>query len=488
MARIPATRVSVGFVLLLSALTAVGPLTFDTYLAAFPEIAADLNTSAAAVQLTIAASLAGLAVGQLTIGSISDTFGRRRPLLVGLSLYVLVSVALSLVTDITVFTGLRFVQGFSAAAGMVLSMAIVRDRYEGLAVSKVMARLMLVVGVAPILAPTIGAQLLRFGSWRLIFVFLALVGATLLVVSTFALKETLPQHLRRTGGTLGALRTYRDLLTDLPFLGLALMSAFYLGAMFTYVASSTFVFQDGFGMTAQQFGWVFAGGAVAITAGSQINGALVGRFTPEQVLSGTVVVGLGLSTALFATTLADGPLWLVVTLLILTLGTAGFVLPSAPAIALANNPHRAGSAAALLGALQFGLGALIAPLTSIGGTPTAESMAGVMAGTILVSTLLLIAVRRSWRRVAATAAIAVDDILVEAEVGARVAVAARTTGFDRAADVAGSRLDRTSESHSSRLDRASDSHSSRLERASDSHSSQLDRAASDEPDAVPCPG
>ena len=154
------------------------------------------------------------------------------------------------------------------------------------------------------------------------------------------------------------------------------MSAFYLGAMFTYVASSTFVFQDGFGMTAQQFGWVFAGGAVAITAGSQVNGALVGRFTPEQVLSGTVVAGLALSTSLFVTTLADGPLWLVVTLLILTLGTAGFVLPSAPAIALANNPHRAGSAAALLGALQFGLGALIAPLTSIGGTPTAESMAG----------------------------------------------------------------------------------------------------------------
>ncbi|WP_051639887.1 multidrug effflux MFS transporter [Cellulomonas sp. URHE0023] len=419
MARIPATRVSVGFVLLLSALTAVGPLTFDTYLAAFPEIAADLNTSAGAVQLTIAASLAGLAVGQLTIGSISDAFGRRRPLLAGLGIYVCVSVALAVATDITVFTGLRFVQGFSAAAGMVLSMAIVRDRYEGLAVSKVMARLMLVVGVAPILAPTIGAQLLRFGSWRLIFVFLAVVGAILLVVSTFALKETLPQAMRRTGGTLGALRTYRDLLADLPFLGLALMSAFYLGAMFTYVASSTFVFQDGFGMTAQQFGWVFAGGAVAITAGSQVNGALVGRFTPEQVLSGTVVAGLVLSMSLFATTLADGPLWLVVTLLILTLGTAGFVLPSAPAIALANNPHRAGSAAALLGALQFGLGALIAPLTSIGGTPTAESMAGVMAGTILVSALLLIAVRRSWNRGPTTVDLEVNSALVESEIGAR---------------------------------------------------------------------
>lgn len=442
MARIPAARASVGFVLLLSALTAVGPLTFDTYLAALPAISADLGASSAAVQLTIAASLAGLALGQLTIGSISDAFGRRRPLLAGLGVYVVVSIGLSLVDDIAVFTALRFVQGFSAATGMVLSMAIVRDRYDGLAVSKVMARLMLVVGVAPILAPTIGAQLLRFGSWRLIFVFLAVVGATLLAISTFALRETLPRELRRSGGTLGALRTYRDLLTDLPFLGLALMSAFYLGALFTYVASSTFVFQDGFGLTAQQFGWVFAGGAVAITAGSQVNGALVGRFTPEQVLSATVLVGLVLSTSLFATTLADGPLWLVVTLLVLTLGTAGFVLPSAPAIALADNPHRAGSAAALLGALQFGLGAFIAPLTSIGGAPTAESMAGVMAGTILVSALLLVAVRRAWRRKPAVPAREVAESLVP----------------DAARPRSGART------------------------------STLRAARVDEPDAVPCPG
>ncbi|WP_426593953.1 multidrug effflux MFS transporter [Cellulomonas sp. McL0617] len=461
MARIPAARVSAGFVLLLSALTAVGPLTFDTYLAAFPQIAADLNAPAAAVQLTIAASLAGLALGQLTIGSISDAFGRRRPLLAGLGVYVVVSVALSVTDNITVFTGLRFVQGFSAAAGMVLSMAIVRDRYEGLAVSKVMARLMLVVGVAPILAPTIGAQLLRFGSWRLIFVFLAVVGATLLVVATFALKESLPIELRRTGGTRAALRTYRDLLTDLPFLGLALMSAFYLGAMFTYVASSTFVFQDGFGMSAQQFGWVFAGGAVAITVGSQINGALVGRFTPEQVLSGIVLVGLVLSMSLFATTLADGPLWLVVTLLILTLGTAGFVLPSAPAIALATNPHRAGSAAALLGALQFGLGALIAPLTSIGGTPTAETMAGVMAGTILVSAVLLLGVRRSWRRVPNAVSVEADHAVSPAQTDARIPVAASVTVSARRSTASASGLGRRRADGSARTD---------------------------EPDAVPCPG
>jgi DHA1 family bicyclomycin/chloramphenicol resistance-like MFS transporter len=257
---------------------------------------------------------------------------------------------------------------------------------------------MLVVGVAPILAPTIGAQLLLVGSWRLIFVFLAATGAVLFVVASLALRESLPVGLRRTGGTGAALRTYRDLLTNLPFLGLALMSAFYLSAMFTYVASSTFVFQDGYGLTPQQFGWVFAAGAVAITAGSQVNGALVGRFRPEQLLSGAVAAGLVLSLALFATTLLGAPFWPVTVLLVLTLGTAGFVLPSVPAIALASNPHRAGSAAALLGALQFGLGALIAPLTSINGTPTAVSMGAVMAGVIVIASILLVAVRRSWTR------------------------------------------------------------------------------------------
>ncbi|WP_315098762.1 multidrug effflux MFS transporter [uncultured Cellulomonas sp.] len=398
MARIPTTRISAGFVLLLSALTAIGPLTFDTYLAAFPQIAEDLDTTAAAVQLTIAASLAGLALGQLLFGSISDAFGRRRPLLAALSIYVLTSVALALVDDIAAFTALRFVQGFTAAAGMVLSMATVRDRYEGIAVSKVMARLMLIVGVAPILAPTIGAQLLQVGSWRLIFGFLAATGAVLLAVAVVALRESLPVELRRTGGTRAALSTYRDLITDLPFLGLALMSAFYLSAMFTYVASSTFVFQEGYGLDPQQFGWVFAAGAVAITAGSQVNGALVGRFSPEQILSGAVGAGLVLGLSLFATTLLGAPFWPVTVLLVLTLGTAGFVLPSAPAIALASNPHRAGSAAALLGALQFGLGALIAPVTSLGGRPTAVTMGGVMAGVIVVAAVLLLAVRRTWAR------------------------------------------------------------------------------------------
>ncbi|GAA2721286.1 multidrug effflux MFS transporter [Cellulomonas aerilata] len=419
MPQIPArTRISAGLILLLSALTAIGPLTFDTYLAAFPQIAQDLSASRATVQLTLTASLAGLALGQVLIGSLSDTFGRRRPLLGGLSLYVLVSAALIFVDSIALFTALRFVQGFSAAAGMVLSMAILRDSYEGLAVSKAMARLMLVVGVAPVLAPTLGAQLLRFGSWRMIFGFLTVAGVLLLALAARRLQETLPVERRRTGGTVAALRTYRDLLLDRGFLGLALLSAFYMGALFTYVSGSTFVFQDGFGLDPQQFGYVFASGAVAITIASQVYGALVDRFRPEQILTVAVIAGLVLSATLVAVAASGAGLVPVLVLLVLTLSTAGLVMPSAPAIALDQNPHRAGSAAALLGALQFGMGAAIAPVTGLVGGSPATAMALVMALLILVSALLLLAVSRGWRRTRrATAALSVPGAVAPEPVG-----------------------------------------------------------------------
>ena len=160
------THIGAGFILLLGALTAIGPFTIDMYLAAFPQITTDLDTVPAAVQLTLTATLAGLAIGQLLIGSISDAIGRRRPLLVGLAVYVLVSVGIVFVTSVEVLTVLRFMQGLAASAGMVLSMAIVRDRFEGVQVGKALAKLMLMIGVSPSIAPLVGAQFLRLGSWR----------------------------------------------------------------------------------------------------------------------------------------------------------------------------------------------------------------------------------------------------------------------------------------------------------------------------------
>lgn len=399
-------RISAGFVLLVSALTAIGPLTIDLYLAAFPDITTELRTSAASVQLTITATLAGLALGQLLLGSVSDAYGRRAPLVAALSVYVLASFAIMATPTVEALTALRFVQGFAAAAGMVISMAMVRDRYEGVAMGKVMARLMLVVGLAPILAPTIGAQLLLLGSWRLMFGVLAGFGLLLLALVIFVLPESLPVGRRRTGGSRAALVSYWGLLTDRPFMGLALLSGFYIAALFTYVSSSTFVFQEGFAMDPQEFGLVFGAGSLAITIGSQVNGVLVGRVSPERILTGAVLAGVLLSAGLVAVVLAEIGLVPIVTFLVLVLGTAGFVFPSVPAIAMATNGHRAGSAAALLGSLQFGIGAVVAPITGLFGQ-TALAMAVVMFSVIVVGALLLLGVWRMWRRDAAAAGVRV---------------------------------------------------------------------------------
>jgi len=391
-------RIGGGLILLLGALTGIGPFTIDLYLAAFPQITSDMDTQPAAVQLTITATLAGLALGQLLIGSISDAMGRRRPLLAGLSLYIVASMGIVFVTSVEALTALRFVQGFAASAGMVLSMAIVRDRFEGVQVGKALARLMLVVGVAPSIAPLIGAQFLRLGSWRYMFVALALFGVLLLILAFFLLKESLPAQLRRAGGVGAATRSYGSLLRDPIFMGLALLSGFSMAALFTYVSSATFVFQEGFGLSAQQFAVIFASGAVAVTAGTQINGAMIGRVLPEQILRWAVLAALAITGSMVVVTVLGLGIWPLIVLLVLNLLITGILLPAVPAIALEANAHRAGSAAALLGAFQFGVGAAIAPVTGLFAEGSAVAMAGVMFGATAVTVAITFAIAPSLRR------------------------------------------------------------------------------------------
>jgi len=396
-------RIGAGLILLLGALTAIGPFTIDLYLAAFPQITSDLNTQPGAVQLTITATLSGLAVGQLLIGSISDAIGRRKPLLGGLALYVVASVGIIFVTSVEALTALRFVQGLAASAGMVLSMAIVRDRFEGIQVGKALARLMLVVGVAPSIAPLIGAQFLRFGTWRLMFLALALFGVLLFALGYFLLKESLPVALRRSGGVGAAVRSYGSLLRDPMFVGLALLSGFSMAALFTYVSSATFVFQEGFGLSAQQFALIFASGAVAITAGTQINGAMLGRVAPEQILRGAVLASLAATGSMVVVSVLELGIWPLIAFLVINMLFTGILLPAVPVIALEANAHRAGSAAALLGAMQFGVGAAIAPVTGLFPEGSALAMAGVMFLATAVTVVIMLAIRPAMRRASADA-------------------------------------------------------------------------------------
>jgi DHA1 family bicyclomycin/chloramphenicol resistance-like MFS transporter len=386
-------------VLVLGFLIALGPLTIDMYLPSLPTITADLHLTAAAVQLTLTGTLAGLAFGQLLIGPLSDAFGRRTPLLIGVGVHILASVASVVAPNLAVLGTLRVLQGLGAAAAAVVAMAIVRDLFTGLAAANLFSRLMLVMGAAPILAPTLGGIVLTWTSWRGVFVVLTLFGIAIITVTALALPETLPPERRRSGGVIGTVRDYGRLFSDRAFVGLILVAGLAMAALFAYVSGSSFVFQEQYGLSQQQFGFVFGAGAVGLITATQLNVRLLRRWTPSQILLTALAAGAvaGLVLLLDASTGFGGiagvlvPLWLV-------LGSAGLAFPNAPALALSRHGEAAGTAAALLGAVQFGVGALAAPLVGLLGVG-ASAMALVVAGGMVAANLVLSLVVRPWQLV-----------------------------------------------------------------------------------------
>ena len=381
-------------VLVLGFLTALGPLTIDMYLPSLPKITEDLHASAASVQLTLTGTLLGLALGQLLIGPLSDAFGRRLPLLAGIGVHVLASVLCVFAPNLAVLGTLRVLQGLGAAAASVVALAIVRDLYTGLAAARLLSRLMLVVGVAPILAPTVGGLVLRWSSWQGVFVVLALVGAAIMAATALILPETLPRAARRAGGVVGTVRDYARLFTDRVYVGLILVAGLAMAALFAYVSGSSFVFQDEFGMSEQQFAFVFAGGAIGLIGATQLNVLLLRKWTPQQILGAALPAGVGggLVLLVLATTGTFGlagvlaPLWFV-------LAMVGLALPNAPAIALTRHGEAAGTAAALLGAVQFGVGALAAPLVGMLGVGAVAMAIVVFGGMAAASAVLWLVVQ-----------------------------------------------------------------------------------------------
>ncbi|WP_448641553.1 multidrug effflux MFS transporter [Geodermatophilus sp. URMC 63] len=383
--------------LTLGAFVALGPLTIDMYLPALPTIADDLQTSSATVQLTLTGTLVGLALGQLVLGPLSDAFGRRRPLLAGTALHVLASLLVLVAPSIAVLGALRFVQGVGTAAGAVIALAVVRDLFEGRAAATMLSRLFLVLGAAPVLAPTIGGEVLRFTSWRGVFLLLALYGALLLAVGWFAVRETLPPERRSTAGPAGTLRGYRALFRDRVYVGLVLVAGLTMAGLFSYVSGSSFVFQGQFGLDEQQFGLLFGAGAVWLIAATQLNPVALRRFSPAQVLVAGVVVGAlaGVVLVVLSAT-GTGGLWAVALPLWAVLFASGLALPNAPALALSRHGEAAGTAAALLGAVQFGVGAAVAPLVGVLGND-AVAMGTVVVAALVTAIAVLVLVVRPWQ-------------------------------------------------------------------------------------------
>ncbi len=380
-------------VLVLGAMVALGPLTFDMYLPALPDIEEDLSTTAAAVQLTLTGTLVGLAVGQLVVGPLSDAFGRRRPIVVGTLLHVAASLGCLVAPTVAVLGALRVVQGIGASATAVVTMAVVRDLYTGDAAARLLSRLMLVLGVVPVLAPSIGGAVLQWTSWRGVFGVLAVAATGLAVLGGTALPETLPPTRRRAATPGGIARAYVALFRDPRFVGLVLVSGFSMAAMFSYVSGSSFVLQDEFGLTEQQFGVAFGAGAVFLIGGTQLAALLLRWWTSAEILRRALIGSVLASLALFTVSTADvgglpgllAPLWLVMLF-------TGLTMPSAPALALSRHGEAAGTAAALLGAVRYGVGAAAAPFVGILGNDAAAMSTVILVGmTLALVTLVTVA-------------------------------------------------------------------------------------------------
>jgi DHA1 family bicyclomycin/chloramphenicol resistance-like MFS transporter len=376
-------------IIVLGVMVALGPLTIDMYLPALPKIADDLSVSSSVVQLTLTGTLAGLALGQLIVGPLSDSLGRRRPLMAGIVLHMVASVICMLAPNVVVLGLARVLQGVGAAAAMVVAIAVVGDLFSDSAAATVLSRLMLVLGVAPVVAPSLGAAVLLHGSWHWVFTALVVLAGALLLVAALALPETLPPSHRRPLRVRGIAATYVELLRDMRFVILVLVAALGMSGLFAYIAGASFVLQGTYGLDQQAFALVFGAGAVALIGATQFNVVLLKRFSPQAItlwaLAAALVaagVFVGLSVA-HAGGLAGFvvPVWAI-------LAAMGLVIPNAPAAALSRHPDAAGTAAALLGAAQFGLGAAVAPLVGVLGNDQV-ALSIVMAAGALVALLAL---------------------------------------------------------------------------------------------------
>ena len=385
----------VQLVIVLGALMAIGPLTIDTYLPALPQLRAEMGATDSQAQFTITGLLLGLGLGQLIIGPLSDAFGRRRPLLVGLAAHGLMSLLCAAAPSVGMLTLTRTLQGLAGAAVAVVVMAVVRDLFTGIRAAQLLSRLILVLGVAPILAPSLGSALLNVTSWRGIFVVLAVAAVALWLLAWRRLPETLPPVRRQPASARQSLRAYGRLFTDPMFVVMIAVAGLMFATLFAYVAGAPFLLQERYGLSPQAFGLAFSANAFGMILMTQVNPVLVRRFGPVRVLSAGVLAALTGAVALLVTALADiGGLLGFMLPLLLVISAAGLCHPNAPAIALSRHGDVAGTAAAVLGAVQFMIGGSIAPLVGALEDGTAMPLAAIIVGTTGLASALFWSARR----------------------------------------------------------------------------------------------
>ncbi|MFJ2770115.1 multidrug effflux MFS transporter [Streptomyces sp. NPDC087300] len=380
----------------LALLSFIGPLSTDMYLPAFPRMAGELGTDASGVQLTLTAFLVGMTVGHLVFGPLSDRYGRRRPLLVGAAVCTAGTALCAVAPSLGWLVALRFLTGFSGAAGVVISRAVVSDVVQGAAAARLFGVLMTLAGIAPVLAPLAGGAVIGGAGWR--GVFWVLAGVSLLVTAVVAVgvPESLPRERRHAGGVRRTAAAVREVLGDRAYVGYTLAFTFGFGMLFCYIAGSAFLLQNVLGLGVGTSAVAFSGGAVAVTLASAAGARLVGRVAPEALLRGGLTAMLAGSCALLALTVS-GLLTIPVCLPLMGVVCGGFglVVANSAALALAQVPGASGVGSALLGTAQSGWGAVVAPLVGVGGEDTAVPL---FCGMASCSGLALVALRVCVRR------------------------------------------------------------------------------------------
>jgi len=358
-------------VLILGSLTAFGPLSMDMYLPSLPTVSDDFHSTASLAQLSITSCLIGLAVGQLIFGPLSDIIGRKRPLVLTLITYVIASILCGFSSNIWMFIILRFIQGASAAAGIVIARASSRDMYTGKDLTKFIALLALVNGAAPILAPIFGGFILHWVSWRAIFVILSVIGLVMLLAVTFILPETLPEKQRTKGGLLETVKTFKVLLKDKVFMSIALSQAFIMMSMFAYIAGSPFILQNIYGVSPQQFSIIFAINGAGIIIAAQLTGKLSDKIDEKRLMKWGISISFVGSLLLISAVMLSLPFWMMLLSLFLIVSSVGIVNTTGFSLGMQRQGEVAGSASAFLGILPFGGGAIVSPLVGIAGDHTA---------------------------------------------------------------------------------------------------------------------
>ncbi|QHG67188.1 multidrug effflux MFS transporter [Pseudomonas putida] len=378
-------------VLILGALSAFGPLAIDFYLPAFPAMAQAFATDEKHVQATLAAYFLGLSIGQLAYGPVADRFGRRKPLLFGVALFTLASLACAYAPNLDTLIVARFVQALGGCAGMVLSRAIVSDKCDPVASAKVFSQLMLVMGLAPILAPMLGGVLVNVAGWQSIFLALSLFSAASLLAVSLGLPESLPAHMPRQPLS-GALRQYLRLLADRVFIGHALTGGIAIAGMFAYIAGSPFVFIKLYGVPAEHYGWLFGTNAAGFILVAQVNARLLAKRGPAFLLVRAVWLYLAAGLVLLGVAaLRPAQLWPLLVPLFVCIASLGCIIPNASACAMSGQGARAGSASALMGCLQFSVAAGAASLVGVlhDGSAVPMTLVISLCGALVVSVALL---------------------------------------------------------------------------------------------------